>query len=149
MKSGLLLFLPEEEAGFVSRISSMGMGASMSLCPRPEKGPGTQILQGPGVWLLLCFPWWDVSENDKYLLSAIPHSTPLPSRVFFLTYHVGGFFFVCSLPSLMRAATFSVLFLPRLLEYHLSHGWYSINVWWMNGLIFSYFFYDLMFTTIW
>lgn len=149
MKSGLLLFPPEEEAGFGGRIGSVGLGARTSFCLRLEKEPGTPTPRGLQAWLLLCFPSWDVGENDKYLLSAIPNSTPLPSRVSFLTYDVLGFFFVCGLPSLMRAATFSVLFLPQLLQCHLSHSWYSINIWCMNALTFSYFFYSLMFTTTW
>lgn len=65
---------------------------------------------------------WDVSENDKYLLSAVPDSAPLPSRVSLLTCDVLDFFFVCGLPSPMSAATFPVLFLPQLLAYHLSHS---------------------------
>lgn len=122
MKSGLLLFLPVEEAGFGGGMGCMGVGARTSLCPRPEKEPGTRAPQGPQAWLLLCFSRWDISENDKYLLSAVPDSAPLPSRVSLLTYDVLGFFFVCGLPSPMSAATFSVLFLPQLLAYHLSHS---------------------------
>lgn len=43
---------------------------------------------GPKVWLPLCFPLcvcagWDLSENEKYLLSPIPQSISLPCIVSF------------------------------------------------------------------
>lgn len=122
MKSGLLLFPPEEEAGSGGRIGSMGCGNQNQPLPTTRGRVWTKTLQGPRVWLLLCFPQWDVHENEKYLLSDIPDSAPLPSRVSLLTFDVWGFFFVCDLPSFMRAATLSVLFLLQLLEYHLSHS---------------------------
>lgn len=43
MKSGFLLFRPEEGAGFGGRISSVSLGARASLSPWMEKEPGPKL----------------------------------------------------------------------------------------------------------